>query len=129
MSARSEAQAREDLAALYYSAIKARSNLVEVFGGEYDDKLNPVPPGELEMRMLTDLHPWLFDPDKNIVPRLEAYTNPNQPVTPLEYYNWMLLCFMFAPVVIVGAGLFGHGKVPLAIEDVQLYVTWPDEEN
>lgn len=125
MSAQSSEQARRDLESLYYSAIKARSNLLEAFSGS--DGLH-APPSSLSMAVLAQLQPWLFDPDKDVILRLEVYTDASRHVEPMEYWNWMHLIFRFAPVVTIGCGFYGSGDVPTKIEDVRLYSTWPEED-
>lgn len=110
---RTEAEARRHLDSLLFCAQKCRSNLSETVGTD-----------RAGQRVLVDLQPWLFDPDKEFVSRLYDRLADPRPVDPMEYRNWMTIPILLAPIVMIGMSQWGTGDLPATLDQLPAGLEW-----
>jgi hypothetical protein len=116
MTARDAVTARKHLETLLFCAQKTKSNMWEAVG---TDRVSTL--------VLTDLQPWLFDPDKEFVSRLHERLTDTRPIDPLEYHNFFALVIISVPAVMIGFAVWASRDLPTQLDQLYHGMTWPEE--
>jgi hypothetical protein len=106
-------EAREQLRTILLGAMKSRSVGRETLG---DD--------EISLAILADLQPWLFDERKCVIEPLQKRIADPRPITPMEYYNFMVIALQFEPSIGICSVSLGNAPLPSSMSEIPLRAVW-----
>jgi len=98
---------------LVFCTQKIKSNLIECTGTT-----------EAAEMIRMDLHPWLFLPEQEYLPRLLDRLDDPRDIDPLEFTNWMTIVILHCPIVLAGMMSWGRGDLPRSLAELPLQPGW-----